>query len=447
MATNTLHSVSLFSNCGAGDIGYAKAGFRFDVMAELDPRRLEICLLNHPTAVGVPGDLRKTWPMVVDEYLDVAKGAPLTLLAACPPCQGMSSARSHRGKEGDPDAGMKDARNLLVTVISKVARELRPRVIVVENVQAFLTRQVRHPKTKVPISASRWLIDELAEDYAVFPFLTDLCDYGVPQTRKRTFLTFFRLDEPAITILEERAASPYPIPRHAPEYEGRPITLREALAGFNLPSLDARSAETAVSRVGKGLHAVPVWPDRRYDMVAAIPPHAGMGAWENDACPSCGQVEVGKDDAVCPRCGDPLLRPVVKKKRGGYRLITGFRTSTYTRMKSDAPAAAITTASGHLGSNNTIHPFENRLLSTLECALLQTLPKRFKWGTALERWGHTNIRDMIGEAVPPVFTRLHGKVLRALLEGKRRLRLYPASEKRCVRPAKKLGLSTRVKPE
>ena len=135
----------------------------------------------------------------------------------------------------------------------------------------------------------------------------------------------------------------------------------------------------------------------------------------------------------------------MKKKRGGYRLITGFRTSTYTRMKSDAPAAAITTASGHLGSNNTIHPFENRLLSTLECALLQTLPKRFKWGTALERWGHTNIRNMIGEAVPPVFTKLHGKVLRALLEGKRRLRLCPASGKRCVRPAKKLGLAPNVK--
>ena len=109
MATTNFHSISLFSNCGAGDTGYAKAGFRFDVMAELDPRRLEVCLRNHPAAVGVPGDLRKTWPVVVDEYLDVAKGALLTLLAACPPCQGMSSARSHRGKEVDPDAGMKDA--------------------------------------------------------------------------------------------------------------------------------------------------------------------------------------------------------------------------------------------------------------------------------------------------------------------------------------------------
>ena len=35
------HAVSLFSNCGAGDVGYRQSGFQFDMMAELDPRRLE----------------------------------------------------------------------------------------------------------------------------------------------------------------------------------------------------------------------------------------------------------------------------------------------------------------------------------------------------------------------------------------------------------------------
>src|SRR5689334_8071549 len=116
MKTPPLPAVSLFSNCGAGDIGYAKAGFRFDVMAELDKRRLEVCKLSHPSAVGVPGDLRETWPVVVDEYREKNGHAAPALLAACPPCQGMSSTRSHRGKEADPDAGMKDSRNLLVTV-------------------------------------------------------------------------------------------------------------------------------------------------------------------------------------------------------------------------------------------------------------------------------------------------------------------------------------------
>src|SRR5258708_32286231 len=114
------HSVSLFSNCGAGDVGYRKAGFRFDVMAELDPRRLDVCLLNHPGAVGVPGDLRDTWPKVAREYRRRAGNQRPALLCACPPCQGMSSARSGKGCHADADAGARDERNLLVTVIVKV---------------------------------------------------------------------------------------------------------------------------------------------------------------------------------------------------------------------------------------------------------------------------------------------------------------------------------------
>lgn len=402
---------------------------------------MEVCKLNHSDAEGVPGDLRKTWPRVVDEFREKNGRTAPALLAACPPCQGMSSTRSHRGKEADPDAGMKDERNLLVTVISKVIRELKPRAVVVENVQAFLTRQVRHPKTKEPVTASRLLIDELDKDYVVYPFLSDLCDFGVPQSRKRTFLTFFRRAEAASAILSRRRATPYPVPRYSPDFSGKPITLRKALKSFGLPSLDAGSAETAAAKVGGGLHAVPVWLDHRYDMVAAIPPHNGGSAWENDACIKCGPVSVGEDDAQCPTCKGPLLRPVMKKGKS-YRLITGFKNSTYTRMKSDAPASTITTASGHIGSNHTIHPFENRLLSTLECALLQTLPSSFRWGRALKEWGHSNVRDMIGEAVPPLFTELHGRVIRGLLDGKTKLRLHPAADIRSTRAAKKLGLST-----
>jgi DNA (cytosine-5)-methyltransferase 1 len=83
-----LPSVSLFSNCGAGDIGYAQAGFTFEVMAELDERRLSVALLNHPTATGVPGDLRETLPAVVSAYRTTRGKARLALLAACPLVRG-----------------------------------------------------------------------------------------------------------------------------------------------------------------------------------------------------------------------------------------------------------------------------------------------------------------------------------------------------------------------
>lgn len=449
-----MKAVSLFSNCGAGDFGFRSAGFTFEVMAELDERRLEVCLLNHPGAQGVPGDLRKTWEYVVVDYhlRRNAEGVPLknrppTLLAACPPCQGMSSARSGLGKGDDPDAGSKDKRNLLVMVVADVARALRPKFLVVENVPQFLTRKVRHPHTEEAVSASRLLVDELEESYRVFPILTDLADYGVPQTRRRSFLTFVRNDlSEVLGVLDGHGRAPYPKPTHTSDYEGeKPVTLRRELERLALPSLDAQDESKAKAEGYDGLHEVPVWRDRRYPMVAAIPPYSGKSAWENDACERCGTVSVGPEDVTCPKCGAPLLRPVVVETDGTVRFVRGFRTSSYRRMPPDDPTATITTASGHVGSDLTIHPWENRLLSTLECARLQTIPEEFEWGCARALWGHTNVREMIGEAVPPRFTEKHGRVLASLLDGTCDPNLLlPRSDVRCARAAKKLKLPERT---
>ena len=84
-----------------------------------------------------------------------------------PPCQGMSSARGSRGHESDADAGSRDARNLLVEVIADVAKKVEPRIVVVENVPAFLSRLVIDPDTREPISAAALLIRLLGERYRV----------------------------------------------------------------------------------------------------------------------------------------------------------------------------------------------------------------------------------------------------------------------------------------
>jgi DNA (cytosine-5)-methyltransferase 1 len=412
-ASSTLHAVSLFSNCGAGDTGFASAGFAFEVMAEIDPRRLSVALLNHPAAEGVPGDLRRTLSDVVNAYRRRAGDAAPALLAACPPCQGISSAQSARGLSHDADAGSRDHRNLLVQVIVDAVRKLRPRAVVVENVQAFLTRKVRHPQTDDPVSAARLLIAEMP-DYTVYPLLADLADFSVPQSRKRCFLTFLRHSEPAIDILKRRHFAPYPWPPCAPrDGERTHVLLRDALASFRLPPLDAGTPDGARSDIE--MHVVPVWPAQRYAMVSAIPPGSGRSAWENDQCLRCGRRARKRTRVRCSACGAILPRPITNDA-GILKLVRGFHTS-YRRMSPDLPAATVTTASGHVGSDRTVHPWENRVLSPLECALLQTFPSSFKWGDALQRWGHTHVRAMIGEAVPPLFTLQHGRVLRSLLRG------------------------------
>ena len=55
------------------------------------------------------------------------------------------------------------------------------------------------------------------------------------------------------------------------------------------------------------------------------------------------------------------------------------------------------------------------MLSPLECALLQTIPRDFDWGDTLQGCGVSELRAMIGEAVPPMFTERHGQVLNDLL--------------------------------
>lgn len=411
MRRSSLTAVSLFSNCGAGDLGYARAGFDFLVMAELRERRLAVALKNHPKAKGVSGDLRQTWQSVVGKAKQRG-GQSIDLVCACPPCQGMSTAQSGRGSASDPDEGSRDPRNLLVLPIAEVAKALRPRIIVVENVAAFLRRLIRHPSTGHGITAAALLVELLDAAYAVYPIVVDLADFGVPQTRRRAFLTFIRRDEPGLLKLQSERRVPYPAPL-TDQLDWKRKTLEETLKAFALPSLDARSAESA-SDPERPLHKVPVWDEQRYAMIAAIQPRSGKSAWENDACRACGPVKVGSEDAACPSCGGPLLRPVLPANAEGWRLIKGHRRSSYRRMYPDRPGATITTASGKIGSDFTIHPWENRVLSPLECALLQTFPLDFQWA---DNTGVEAIREMIGEAVPPLFTELHGKVLASFLTG------------------------------
>ena len=434
-----MRAVSLFSNCGAGDVGYRQAGFRFDVLAELEPHRLSVAHLNHPEASPIEGDLRDTWPQVVSEYRRIAGDDRLDLLAACPPCQGMSTARGGRGRDSDVAAGGREPRNLLVLPIANVANALHPRLIVVENVSAFLTRKVPHPVSGEGIAAARLLMELLADTYEVFPVILELAEYGVPQHRVRSFLTFVAKDEPVLKALLDAGRTPFPVPTHAPDHGGlTPVTIEDALLTFELPWLDAASVETATSNIP--LHSVPTWDDDRYQWIASIPPDSGRSAWENSNCPKCGIVDVAEDAAICPICHGALARPTVRESDGRVRLVYGFKNSSYRRMAPDRPAATVTTASARMGSDNTIHPWEDRVLSALECQLLQTLPREFKWGELQDRDYVALIREMIGEAVPPRFTEMHGFILAGLLRGEIRENTLPKSDRRCREARGRAGL-------
>jgi len=439
-----LPAISLFSNCGAGDLGFRRARFQFLLMAELLSERLEICRWNHqdfedartlPEENFVEGDLRTTWKEVCGRWkITMGEEASPALLSACPPCQGMSTARSGIGRGNDLESGDQDERNLLVEVIADVTRCLKPKLVVVENVPAFLTRQVPHPESGEGISAARLLCEDLSGNYIPFPFLVDMADYDVPQHRQRTFVTFVRRDQDFLTHLREAGKHPYPKPA------AERVELGDFLEEEDFTELDSHQNTNGEDK----MHVVPSLPEERRRLISAIS-EPGGSAWEN-GCDNCGADDIGEDAALCPECEEVLPRPTTEGENGP-RLIKGFRRSSYRRMPLDAPAPTVTTASNRVGSDYTIHPTEDRLMSPKECARLQKFPKDFRWRDsdtdvhAIDKFGVGMVREVIGEAIPPEFTRQHGEVLANLLKGNlEEVELIASGDERCTKAEEKLGL-------
>jgi DNA (cytosine-5)-methyltransferase 1 len=310
-----------------------------------------------------------------------------------------------------------DERNKLILEAVPIVQALRPRVVVGENVAALLNRAIKwHGRTETVVRA---FADGLA-GYRLFAGVVEMADYGIPQMRKRLILVAIREDERILPRLEASRLLPWPCPTHAEQatLEQRQwITMREWFERMNYRTLDAR---TNPADPDFPLHFVPAYPegDHRYTLVSSTPPYSGQNAYENNNCPMCGQNSIPVEAARCPHCNAVLFnRPVtLDKNTGAWRLVRGFGSS-YRRASPNQPAPTVTTNSSHLGSDNKIHPWENRVLSILECADLQTVPRFYDWSWALETKHSYVIRNTIGEALPPYFTYLHGQVLIKLLAG------------------------------
>ena len=406
-----LTAVSLFSGAGLSDLGYEMAGFRFVVQVEDDQKRAAIGADNFSNSTWLPQDVRGSAEDVATTY-QKATARRLDLLVATPPCQGMSSSNPSRGKRRSPRAQELEAKNRLMLEVIPVARRLKPRVIVAENVRPVLTLNVQYG------GANRSVIDHMRDqlsDYDVFAGVVNVADYGIPQVRRRALVVAIHKGEPCMASMSSRNLTPLPSPTHSerPTNGALPwVSIQQWLQLMDYDHLDAGSKDTA--RGEHWLHFVPSYGSDRYMQVSQIPPNSGRSAFENDECPTCGWQRVAADLIRCPTC-DAIMRnrPYVERN-GKPALIRGF-DSSYRRMRPERPAYTITTNSSHIGSDFKIHPWENRVLSILECADLQTIPRFYDWTLARENRTLYLIRNLIGEAFPTYFTYLHGQVLAELL--------------------------------
>lgn len=160
-------AVELFAGGGGMGAGFAEAGYRIAVAVEWDRDAAQTYRLNHPGTIVLEADVRHVAAENIRRLLP-ADAAPEVLIAG-PPCQGYSAA-------GKRDA--KNERNKLFLEVGRLARELRPRFVVIENVPGM--------RAVGGVRFTTAVLQELeTSDYAAAEYMLRACDYGVPQLRHR----------------------------------------------------------------------------------------------------------------------------------------------------------------------------------------------------------------------------------------------------------------------
>ncbi len=182
MKKNTaLTAIDLFAGCGGLTQGLKDAGYKVLGAVEIDPKARATYSLNHPDVPLVGEDIRAVTSSHLTKSSNVTRGH-LDLLAGCPPCQGFSTIR----RLNKPNA-VRDERNNLIDEFQRLALELNPRMIMLENVPGI----VKYRKFSELVRALK------RAGYSVTFDVMDVSDFEVPQRRKRLILVANRIG-PAI---------------------------------------------------------------------------------------------------------------------------------------------------------------------------------------------------------------------------------------------------------
>lgn len=203
--------VDSFAGGGGASTGIELAlGRSPDIAINHDAEALALHRMNHPETLHLPHNVWKVDPVAV------TAGRPVGLLWASPDCKHFSKAKGGRPVK----------RNIrdLAWVVVRWARQVRPRVIILENVEEFrgwgpILEDGQPCKDRKGETFKRWEGELKRLGYRVEHRELRACDYGAPTIRKRLFLIARRDGAPIV----------WPAPTH-----GRPED-PEVIAGRRLP--------------------------------------------------------------------------------------------------------------------------------------------------------------------------------------------------------------------
>ena len=192
-------TIDLFAGCGGLTLGLHNAGFSLLFAIEKDPMAFETLAYNllrkggsFPTINSWPSWVTKT-PHDIVKFVDEQEANLKTLRGAVdlgcggPPCQGCSGGGLRDGA---------DTRNALSEHYLKLVALVRPRFVLLENVEgmtrAFVSKPGSNSKNYVDFLKSELLSAGYVSEHRIL----DASKYGVPQKRKRMFLFAVNIEDP-----------------------------------------------------------------------------------------------------------------------------------------------------------------------------------------------------------------------------------------------------------
>jgi len=331
-------AVDVFAGGGGLTVGLKRAGFQVAGAVETEKHAFSTYKVNHPEVQAFKQDIRT---IKGECLLALSPTGEIDLLAGCPPCQGFSSLTS-KYKRHDP-------RNELVTEMRRLVEEIRPRVVMMENVPGLAKK-------------GKPLFDDFLGMLSALGYVSDyrvlqVADYGVPQSRRRLVLLAGKgfpvtLPEPTHARVASNGLEPWRTVRNVIKDMPKPLTLAKSQEQGGPQEFNWHIVRTLA-------------PQNKRRLVKAKP---------------------GKPWSSIPK----RLRPPCHKDRSA-----GF-SNVYGRMSWDEVAPTITAGCTTFSKGRFGHPEKDRTISVREAALLQTFPSDYIFDTPYM----DHVCNIIGNALP-----------------------------------------------
>jgi DNA (cytosine-5)-methyltransferase 1 len=328
----------------------------------------------------------------------------IDLIAGAPPCQGFSSAG--RRLHSDP-------RNSLFRQYLSIVEQIRPRFLLVENVQGFSFpfrksgRGLRKHK-----AYSETLREKLREiGYTVYAEMTNFSEFGVPQNRNRFILVAIKNGDPSLSKL--RGSTPFDLLRRRREafLRSKHLSLRRRVsvrqAIFDL-EVEGKSLVSCSGEPVKGFEQIEYVRVGRSSSFVRLMRRFAAGPPNSIRLPRHAVETIRQFQRIMMICrkGQSL--------RESDRKQLGIKKHVLTPLHPGRPASTVTTLPDDL-----IHYSEPRILTVRENARLQSFPDWFEFKGKYTTGGKARRSDcprytQVGNAVPPLFAEAIGLVLREL---------------------------------